>query len=120
MGPCLVTTDEIPDPNNLRIGTTLNGMPMQDAHTSDMIVSVIDLIVFLSSSTTLAPGTVIYTGTPQGVGFARTPPVFLQPGDEVTVEIEGIGSLTNPVIEEQAAELDRWSISDQKSPGILG
>ena len=120
MGPCLVTTDEIPDPNNLRIGTTLNGMPMQDAHTSDMIFSVIDLIVFLSSSTTLAPGTVIYTGTPQGVGFARTPPVFLQPGDEVTVEIEGIGSLTNPVIEEQAAELDRWSISDQKSPGILG
>ena len=73
---------------------------MQDWNTDDMIFDVPTLIEFLSASTVLAPGTVILTGTPHGVGAARTPPVFLQPGDEVTIEIERIGKLTNPVVEE--------------------
>jgi len=100
LGPCLVTADEIPNPNALQIRTILNGNTMQDWNTNDMIFDVPTLIEFLSASTVLAPGTVILTGTPHGVGAARTPPVFLQPGDSVTIEIEGIGSLTNPVIEE--------------------
>jgi 2-keto-4-pentenoate hydratase/2-oxohepta-3-ene-1,7-dioic acid hydratase in catechol pathway len=100
LGPAIVTTDEIPDPNALTIRTLLNGEVMQDWTTSDMIFDVPTLIEFLSASTVLRPGTVILTGTPHGVGFARTPPVFLTAGDSVTVEIEKIGSLTNPVIEE--------------------
>jgi 2-keto-4-pentenoate hydratase/2-oxohepta-3-ene-1,7-dioic acid hydratase in catechol pathway len=100
LGPCLVTPEEIPNPNNLAIKTVLNGQTMQDWTTSDMIFDVPTLIEFLSASTRLAAGTVILTGTPHGVGGARKPPVFLQPGDRVTIEIEGIGSLTNPVIEE--------------------
>ncbi|WP_165235661.1 fumarylacetoacetate hydrolase family protein [Aquisphaera insulae] len=100
LGPCLVTADEIADPNALGIRTILNGRTMQDWKTDDMIFDVPTLIEFLSGSTTLAAGTVILTGTPHGVGGARKPPVFLQPGDTVTVEIEGIGSLTNPVVEE--------------------
>jgi 2-keto-4-pentenoate hydratase/2-oxohepta-3-ene-1,7-dioic acid hydratase in catechol pathway len=97
LGPALVTRDEIPDPNALRIKTLLNGEVMQDWTTSDMIFDVPELISFLSSGMTLLPGTVILTGTPQGVGFARKPPVFLKAGDEVVVEIEKIGSLRNPV-----------------------
>ncbi|HVM62273.1 MAG TPA: fumarylacetoacetate hydrolase family protein [Verrucomicrobiae bacterium] len=97
LGPCLVTPDEIPDPNNLRIRTVLNDAVMQDCNTSDMIFDVATLIEFLSGSTTLLPGTVILTGTPHGVGMARNPPVWLKPGDTVTVEIESIGRLTNPV-----------------------
>jgi 2-keto-4-pentenoate hydratase/2-oxohepta-3-ene-1,7-dioic acid hydratase in catechol pathway len=100
LGPCLVLKDEIPDPNALRIQTVLNGRTMQDSTTSDMIFDVPTLIEFLSGSTTLLPGTVILTGTPQGVGAARKPPVFLQPGDTVTIEIEKIGALTNPVVAE--------------------
>ena len=100
LGPCLVTADEIPNPNNLKIRTILNGETMQDWTTSDMIFDVPTLISFLSQSTTLLPGTVILTGTPQGVGFARTPRVFLKAGDEVTIEIEHIGALTNPVLDE--------------------
>jgi 2-keto-4-pentenoate hydratase/2-oxohepta-3-ene-1,7-dioic acid hydratase in catechol pathway len=73
---------------------------MQDWSTDDMIFDVPAIIAFLSSSKTLLPGTVILTGTPHGVGFARNPQVWLQPGDTVTVDIEGIGALTNPVIEE--------------------
>ena len=97
LGPCLVTADEIDDPQNLAITTTLNGQVMQDSNTGDMIFPVKDLIAFLSQDTTLLPGTVILTGTPQGVGFARTPPVWLKAGDEVAVEVEGIGRLVNPV-----------------------
>jgi 2-keto-4-pentenoate hydratase/2-oxohepta-3-ene-1,7-dioic acid hydratase in catechol pathway len=100
LGPVLVTRDEIPDPNNLAIRTRLNGEFMQDWTTSDMIFDVPRLIEFLSSSTTLLAGTVIFTGTPHGVGFARNPPVYLQPGDEVVVEIESIGALVNSVAEE--------------------
>jgi len=100
LGPCLVLKDEIPNPNALRIRTVLNGRTMQDSNTADMIFDVPTLIEFLSGSTTLLPGTVILTGTPQGVGAAMTPPVFLQPGDSVTIEIETIGALTNPVVAE--------------------
>lgn len=100
LGPALVLRDEIPDPNALGIRTILNGQTMQDWTTEDMIFDVPSLIEFLSGSTTLLPGTVILTGTPHGVGAARKPPVFLQPGDTVTIEIDRIGQLTNPVIEE--------------------
>ncbi|MBM4011150.1 MAG: fumarylacetoacetate hydrolase family protein [Planctomycetes bacterium] len=100
LGPALVTTDEIPDPNTLAIRTIVNDRTLQDWNTNDMIFDVPTLIEFLSASMILNPGTVILTGTPHGVGFARKPPVFLQPGDSVTVEIEGIGRLTNPVVEE--------------------
>ena len=105
LGPCLVTPDEIPDPNALRLKTTLNDQTVQDWNTDDMIFDVPALIAFLSASTTLLPGTVILTGTPQGVGLARTPPLGLQPGDTVSVELEGIGTLTNPIeIELEGAE----------------
>ena len=100
LGPCLVTTDEIPDPHNLKIKTTLNGQVMQDWNTGDMIFDIPTLIEFLSGSTTLMPGTVILTGTPHGVGLARKPPVYLKDGDTVTIEIEKIGQLTNPVVNE--------------------
>jgi len=103
LGPCLVTSDEIVDPNSLAIKTILNGQVMQDWNTNDMIFDVPTLIEFLSGSTLLLPGTVILTGTPHGVGGARKPPVFLQPGDSVTIEIEHIGALTNPVVEEDAS-----------------
>ncbi len=97
LGPCLVTTDEIPNPNVLKIRTVLNGQVMQDWNTDDMIFDVPALIEFLSGSTTLLPGTVILTGTPHGVGMAQKPPRWLKPGDNVTIEIEKIGTLTNPV-----------------------
>ena len=100
LGPCLVLKDEIPDPAELGIRTILNGQIMQDWRCDDMIFDVPHLVSFLSGSTTLQPGTVILTGTPHGVGFARTPPVFLQPGDTVTIEIDRIGALTNPVVAE--------------------
>ena len=100
LGPVLVTSDEIPNPNALGIKTILNGEVMQNWSTEDMIFDVPALIEFLSGSTRLAAGTVILTGTPHGVGFARTPPVLLKDGDEVTIEIDGIGQLTNPVKDE--------------------
>ena len=100
LGPVLVTADEIQNPNSLAIKTILNGQTMQDWNTNDMIFDVPTLIEFLSGSTTLMPGTVIMTGTPHGVGMARTPPVFMKHGDTVSVEIEKIGTLTNPVLNE--------------------
>jgi len=100
VGPCLVTRDEIPDPGSLRIRTILNGEVLQDASTSDMIFDAAAVIANLSKSMTLLPGTLILTGTPEGVGFTRTPPRYLAAGDTVTVSIEGIGELTNPVREE--------------------
>ena len=101
MGPCLVLKDEIPDPAALKIRTVLNGQVMQDWRCDDFIFDVPRLIEFLSGSTTLLPGTVILTGTPHGVGFARKPPVFLQPGDTVCIEVDQIGTLTNPVVAEE-------------------
>jgi len=100
MGPALVTPEAIPDPNRLAIRTHLNGKVVQDASTNDMIFDVPSLIEFLSGSTTLLPGTAIFTGTPSGVGMAAKPPRWLQPGDRVSVEIETIGTLANPVISE--------------------
>jgi len=100
LGPCLVTPDEIPNPNALSIKLDIDGHLMQDWNTDDMIFDVPRLIEFLSGSTTLLPGTVILTGTPHGVGFAQKPPRWLKPGEVVTVTIEKIGSLGNPVEEE--------------------
>jgi 2-keto-4-pentenoate hydratase/2-oxohepta-3-ene-1,7-dioic acid hydratase in catechol pathway len=100
LGPVLVTPDEIMNPNELKIRTVLNGEIMQDWNTNDMIFDVPALIEFLSGSTTLLPGTVILTGTPHGVGMAQKPPRWLKAGDNVTVEIEKIGALSNPVADE--------------------
>lgn len=98
VGPVLVPTSAITDPQTLRVRCLLNGEVMQDAPTSDMIFSVADLVSFASRSVSLEPGDLIATGTPPGVGFARTPPVYLRPGDVVAVEIDGIGTLTNPIV----------------------
>jgi 2-keto-4-pentenoate hydratase/2-oxohepta-3-ene-1,7-dioic acid hydratase in catechol pathway len=100
LGPVLVTRDEIPNPNALKIRTILNGQVMQDWNTNDMIFDVPSLIQFLSGSTTLLPGTVILTGTPHGVGMAQKPPRWLKAGDEVSIEIEKIGVLQNLVTNE--------------------
>jgi 2-keto-4-pentenoate hydratase/2-oxohepta-3-ene-1,7-dioic acid hydratase in catechol pathway len=98
MGQTIITTDSIPDPHKLSIKLTLNGQTMQDSNTNQMIFGVPRLIEFLSETITLEPGDVIATGTPSGVGFARNPPVFLQPGDQMEVLIEGMGGLGNPVV----------------------
>jgi 2-keto-4-pentenoate hydratase/2-oxohepta-3-ene-1,7-dioic acid hydratase in catechol pathway len=100
LGPCMVTPEEIPDPNALAIKLDVNGELLQDWNTDDMIFSIPQLIEFLSGSTTLLPGTVVLTGTPHGVGFARKPPRWLKAGDVATVTIERIGALSNPVVEE--------------------
>jgi 2-keto-4-pentenoate hydratase/2-oxohepta-3-ene-1,7-dioic acid hydratase in catechol pathway len=97
LGPVLVTPDEIGDPNALRIRSILNGAVMQDSTTADMIFDVPTLLEFLSADKTLPAGTLVLTGTPEGVGFARQPPVWLRPGDSISVEIERIGTLSNPV-----------------------
>ncbi|MGB5833987.1 MAG: fumarylacetoacetate hydrolase family protein [Thiohalocapsa sp.] len=99
LGPVLVTADEIRDPQALNLRCIVNGQIMQQGSTSDMIFGVAELIAFLSRDTTLLPGTLILTGTPPGVGFARTPPVFLADGDQVRVEIDGVGVLQNPVMD---------------------
>ena len=111
-GPCLVTTDEIPDPSKLTLRTTINGELMQESRTDDLIFDVPTLIEFLSGSTTLLPGTLILTGTPSGVGAARNPPRFLKAGDQVTVEISGIGELVNPVVEEALTDEDYEEMED--------
>lgn len=96
-GPWLVTTDEIPDPQALAIRLTLNGEELQSSSTAQMVFGVAELVASLSRTMTLEPGDLIPTGTPPGVGFARKPPVWLLDGDEVSVEVERIGTLTNPV-----------------------
>ena len=98
MGPALVGRDEVTDPHNLRIGFDLNGKTLQDSNTRQFVFDIPYLVEYLSTVMTLAPGDVISTGTPPGVGFARKPPVFLKPGDECVVWIEGIGALRNPCI----------------------
>lgn len=97
MGPVIVTKDEIPDPQQLELRTFLNGEIVQNSSTAEMIFSVAELISFLSHSFTLEPGDVIATGTPDGVGVFRKPPVFLKHGDRLVLEIEKIGRLENPV-----------------------
>jgi 2-keto-4-pentenoate hydratase/2-oxohepta-3-ene-1,7-dioic acid hydratase in catechol pathway len=96
-GPWIVTKDEIPDPHSLGISLTLNGQTMQDSNTGNMIFKIPYLISYLSRSLTLEPGDIISTGTPGGVGASRTPPVFLKPGDSVSITIDKIGTLSNPV-----------------------
>jgi len=100
MGPVIVTADEIEDPHRLAISLTLNDEVMQDSNTSNLVFGVPKLIAFLSSVMTLSPGDIISTGTPAGVGFARKPPRWLLPGDQVVVHVEGIGRLVNPVVAE--------------------
>jgi 2-keto-4-pentenoate hydratase/2-oxohepta-3-ene-1,7-dioic acid hydratase in catechol pathway len=101
LGPVLVTADEIPDPQVLRIRCTVNGELLQDANTSDMIFPVARLVAHASAAFTLEPGDVIMTGTPPGVGAFRKPPRFLRAGDEMTVEVERIGRLVNVCEEER-------------------
>lgn len=98
LGPVLVTPDGIPDPNSLNLSMTLNGGIMQQSNTADMIFNVKRLIAYLSEDTTLLPDTVILTGTPSGVGFARNPRVFLKPGDRLSLTVESIGTLENQVV----------------------
>jgi 2,4-didehydro-3-deoxy-L-rhamnonate hydrolase len=100
VGPCLVPREEVPDPQALAIRCLLNGEVMQDSSTANMIFSVAQIIAYVSRTTTLERGDLIATGTPAGVGIFRDPPVLLADGDEVTIEIEGLGALTNPVRKE--------------------
>ncbi|MGN6868151.1 MAG: fumarylacetoacetate hydrolase family protein [Solirubrobacteraceae bacterium] len=102
IGPRLVPLDEVGDPQQLRIRCIINGEVLQDSTTANMIFSIAELIAFASRGIELEAGDLIATGTPPGVGFTRKPPRFLQPGDEVTVELEGVGTLTNPVVDSPA------------------
>jgi 5-carboxymethyl-2-hydroxymuconate isomerase len=97
IGPFIVTADEVPDPQNIRIRTWVNGEIVQDGNTRDMVFGVRSLIAYLSRHFTLQPGDMILTGTPAGCGGFMSPPRFLAPGDEVTVQVDGIGTITNPV-----------------------
>ncbi|MGH9107715.1 MAG: fumarylacetoacetate hydrolase family protein [Acidimicrobiales bacterium] len=106
IGPWVVTTDEV-DVSDVQLTTTLNGQVMQSARTSQMIVGVPSIVEYLSSFTTLRPGDVIATGTPGGVGFARTPPVWMKAGDVVEVSIEGVGWIRNEVVDE-AVDVSGW------------
>jgi 2-keto-4-pentenoate hydratase/2-oxohepta-3-ene-1,7-dioic acid hydratase in catechol pathway len=103
-GPAIVTADEIADPHTLRIRARVNGQTLQDSNTNQLVFGVPELIAFISETITLEPGDVIATGTPPGVGFARNPPIFLQPGDVVEIEVEGLGVLSNPVVATAMAE----------------
>ena len=98
IGPCVVTSDELPNPENVRLRTYLNGKIMQNGSTAEWVFSLPRLLSFLSETMTLEPGDIVSTGTPAGVGVFRRPPIFLRPGDLVRLEIEGIGVLENPVI----------------------
>lgn len=97
-GPWIVTKDEVPDPHNLRISLTLNGVTMQDSSTSNLIFKIPFLVSYLSQSVTWETGDLISTGTPPGVGVFRKPPVFLKSGDTMSVTVEKLGTLTNPVV----------------------
>ncbi len=103
IGPYIVTADEVADPHQLDVRLILNGEVMQQSNTRHLIFRVPDLIAYLSSVFTLEPGDIISTGTPAGVGFARKPPRYLKPGDEVVVEVQGLGQLINPVEAEASA-----------------
>lgn len=97
-GPCLVSKDEVADPHNLRISFELNGDVLQDSNTSQFVFDIPYLVEYLSKVMTLEPGDIVSTGTPPGVGFARKPPVFLKPGDDCVVKIEGVGELRNKCV----------------------
>jgi 2-keto-4-pentenoate hydratase/2-oxohepta-3-ene-1,7-dioic acid hydratase in catechol pathway len=100
LGPAIVTADEIADPHSLAIGLTIDGVVHQNSNTRELIFQIPALIEYLSSITPLLPGDIVSTGTPSGVGLGRTPKRWLQPGESVTVTVEGLGSLTNPVVAE--------------------
>jgi 2-keto-4-pentenoate hydratase/2-oxohepta-3-ene-1,7-dioic acid hydratase in catechol pathway len=102
MGPWITTADEILDPHKLDIRLTLNGELMQNSNTRELIFKIPELVAFLSSVVTLEPGDIVATGTPAGVGFARKPPRWLRPGDDVRITIDGLGELRNPVVAETA------------------
>ena len=104
LGPVMVTSDELTNPQQMALTTIVNDQVMQQSNTSDMIFTIEKLIAFLSQDTTLLPGTVVLTGTPEGVGVARDPAVFLHAGDQVKITIDSIGTLTNPVAD--AADAD--------------
>jgi 2,4-didehydro-3-deoxy-L-rhamnonate hydrolase len=97
-GPWVVTADEVPDPTSLQLRLLVNGEVKQDANTRDMIYPVDSLIEWLSMGMTLLPGMLIATGTPEGVGFARTPPEYLRPGDIMETEVQGVGTLRNRMV----------------------
>lgn len=99
MGPWIVTADEVPDPASMHLRTILNGQEVQSTPVSDLAIGVADLIAYISTVIELLPGDVIVTGTPSGVGLYRTPPLFMKAGDVVEVEISGIGTLRNPVVD---------------------
>jgi 2-keto-4-pentenoate hydratase/2-oxohepta-3-ene-1,7-dioic acid hydratase in catechol pathway len=98
VGPRLVPAAEIPDPHDLRIRALVNGEVLQDSTTANLVFGIDEIVSYVSQTVTLEPGDLILTGTPAGVGIFRDPQRLLQPGDEVTIEIEGIGELTNPVV----------------------
>ncbi|MDO9023468.1 fumarylacetoacetate hydrolase family protein [Zwartia sp.] len=101
-GPWLVTPDELPPAaDGLRIQSRLNGQIMQDANTKSFLWGVVETLVLITECMTLEPGDVVITGTPAGVGYARKPPVFMKHGDTVEVEIEGVGVLSNPIVDEK-------------------
>jgi 2-keto-4-pentenoate hydratase/2-oxohepta-3-ene-1,7-dioic acid hydratase in catechol pathway len=100
MGPAIVTADEIADPHELKIGLSIDGEVLQNSNTRELVFRIPELIEFISSITPLLPGDVISTGTPPGVGLGRTPKRWLKPGETVTVTVEGLGALTNPVVAE--------------------
>lgn len=103
LGPALVTKDSIPNPHKLGLKCLLNNYTMQDSCTDQLVFKIDECIEWISQFVTLQPGDVILTGTPPGVGVFRNPPVYLQPGDTVTCEVEGIGSITNPVVAEESS-----------------
>jgi 2-keto-4-pentenoate hydratase/2-oxohepta-3-ene-1,7-dioic acid hydratase in catechol pathway len=94
----LVPRDDVPNPGSLPIHAVLNGERLQDSNTSQMIFGPAEIIAFVSEAITLVPGDLILTGTPHGVGAFRDPPIWLQPGDEITIEVEGVGAITSPVV----------------------
>jgi 2-keto-4-pentenoate hydratase/2-oxohepta-3-ene-1,7-dioic acid hydratase in catechol pathway len=100
MGPAIVTADEIADPHELAIGLSIDGEVLQSSNTRELIFKIPELIEYLSSITPLLPGDIVSTGTPSGVGLGRTPKRWLKPGETVTITVEGVGSLTNPVVAE--------------------
>jgi 2-keto-4-pentenoate hydratase/2-oxohepta-3-ene-1,7-dioic acid hydratase in catechol pathway len=100
LGPAIVTAGEISDPHNLNISLTIDGVVLQNSNTRELIFKIPELIEYLSSITPLLPGDIVSTGTPSGVGLGRTPKRWLQPGETVTVTVEGVGSLTNPIVGE--------------------
>jgi len=110
MGPWIVTSDEVPDPQDLQVQCRVNGVEKQNSNTRFMIFPIARLIEELSLAMTLLPGDVLLTGTPEGVGFGRTPPEYLSPGDEIVSSVSGVGEITNRVVER--------SLTRQESPHV--